>query len=393
MTKYKRIVIAYACEDSGSEPGVGFFWTKAIANTFDKGKVLLITRKNNNVSKLKELSSIEVKGIDFPKSLLFIKKIIGVRLYYNIWQFMVLFYLLGNYSKFRKTIVHQVTFTPMYYPPIFFLLPFKFVWGPLGGGESYPLKYLKVLKKRDTLKEIIRLFIRYSIYVNPIFYFACIRSYKIICSTPESANMIPKMFRKKVEIELMVSDNDKNIIKKQKSKTIILANRLIDWKMTDLFVESFYEFKNENNTDYKLIIIGDGPYFSNIEPYIDSEKIIHYKRFNDRQEMLDLLKNSSLFVSMSLRDSGAASLLEAISYGIPFLVSNSGAHKIYLNRGVGFGFDLDNYDDDKIKVKNILFKILNDEDLLKVESENIINCFKSYFSEEQKFNRIKKIIA
>lgn len=393
MTKYKRIVIAYACEDSGSEPGVGFFWTKAIANTFENEKVLLITRKNNNVSKLKELNSIEVKGIDLPKSLLFIKKIIGVRLYYIIWQFIVMFYLLGNYNKFRKTIVHQVTFTPMYYPPIFFLLPYKFVWGPLGGGESYPLKYLKVLKKRDVIKEISRLFIRYSIYINPIFYFACIRSYKIICSTPESANMIPKMFSKKVEIELMVSDNDKNLIKKQKSKTIILANRLIDWKMTDLFVESFYEFKNENNTDYKLIIIGDGPYFSNIEPYIDSEKIIHHKRFDDRQEMLDLLKNSSLFVSMSLRDSGAASLLEAISYGIPFLVSNSGAHRIYLNRGVGFGFDLDNYDDDKIKVKNILYKILNDEDLLKVESENVINCFKSYFSEEQKFNRIKKIIA
>jgi glycosyltransferase involved in cell wall biosynthesis len=392
MRTYRRIVIAYACEDSGSEPGVGYYWTKSIAGIVNNERVLLITRKNNKVHELINGSNIDLKGIDFSPKYIFIKKYIGVRLYYIMWQFLVLFYLIKQYKQYKKSIIHQVTFTPMYYPPIFFILPFKFIWGPLGGGETYPLKYLKALKLKDSVKEIFRQFIRYSIFVNPLFYFACVRSVKIICSTPETANMIPVMFKKKVEVELMVFDSDKELVKLQKEKTIIIANRLIDWKMSQLFVESFYEFKNENKTEYKLLIIGSGPYFNKIKCYIDNETIIHYKRFEHREEMLKLLKKASLFVSMSLRDSGAASLLEAISYGIPFLVSNSGAHRVFLNRNIGFGFELENYKSDKIKIKNILNKILQDEEVLLKESNKVFDSFNSFFSEDKKRERIQKII-
>lgn len=393
MNKFSRIVIAYACEDSGSEPGVGFYWTKAIAKADEGNKVLLLTRKNNKVFELTKLNNIEIKGIDLPSSLLFIKRIIGVRLYYIIWQFLVFSHIIINFRNYKSAIIHQVTFTPLYYPPIFFLLPLKFIWGPLGGGETYPLAYLKSLKLKDRIKEIVRQFIRHSIYINPIFYFACFRSVKIICSTPESASMFPKMFRKKVEVELMVFDSDKEIVQQEKEKTIIIANRLIDWKMTHLFVESFYEFKKDNKTGYKLLVIGDGPYYDKIEKFIDGKTVIHFKRFEERIEMLSLLKKASLFVSMSLRDSGAASLLEAMSYGIPFLVSNSGAHKVYLEKGIGYSFNLKSFSEDKVKIKNILKNILYDKQELAKESDKVLNCFYSYFSENKKTKRIKKTIT
>jgi hypothetical protein len=354
-------------------------------------KILLITRRNNEVSEISNLGNVTFKGVDLPLSLIFIKKLIGVRLYYFIWQFLVFIQLIKRFNFYKKSFVHQITFTPMYYPPIYFLLPFKFIWGPLGGGETYPLNYLKSLKKRDILKEGIRTLIRYSIYINPIFYFACVNSDKIICSTFESAKMIPKKFKSKIHVELMVFDKNKNL-SKEKEKTIIIANRLIDWKMTHLFVESFFEFNKEKKTEYKLIIVGNGPYFDKIKPFIDNEKILHYNRFENRNDMLNLLKKSSLFVSMSLRDSGAASLLEAISYGIPFLVSNSGAHRIFLNKEIGFGFDLENFEKDKLKIKKTLNKILK-ENILEMESNKVIKQFHSYFSEEQKISRIKSILS
>ncbi|WP_111709968.1 glycosyltransferase [Lutibacter citreus] len=386
-----RIIIAYACENKGSEPGVGYYWTKAISDIFEKESILLITRKNNDVSSLFKNKNLKVKGIDLNRRFLFLKKILGVRIYYFIWQFLVFIHLLFNHKNYKNVIIHQLTFTPMYFPPIFFILPYKFVWGPIGGGESFPIKYLSAFKIIDIIKELLRLLMRYSIYINPLFYAGCINSTNIICSSPDSANMIPKIFHKKVSTEIMVFDEDKEISTLKKSKTIVIANRLIDWKMTHLFVQAFYEFTNENKTEYTLTIIGDGPYYDKIKPFLENKNIFHFKRFEHREDMLSHLKKASLFVSMSLHDSGAASLLEAMSYGVPFFVTNTGAHKVYLNKKVGFSFDLESYNDDLEKIKLSLKKLLND-DILSVESDKIMNCYNNYFREEVKIKRIKTIL-
>ena len=395
MRRYDRIIIAYACEDSGSEPGVGYYWTKAIASICKNEKILLLTRKNNNVNEIVDNKTLFVQGIDLPKRLLFTKKIIGTRVYYFVWKLLVFFHLLSNLKEYKGAIIHQLTFTPMYYPPIYFILPFKFIWGPLGGGESFPLSYLKAFKLIDALKELYRIALRNSIYINPLFYLGCSKSIKIICSSPDSAMMIPNCYRHKVVVEIMVFDKDKSVEIRNPEKNIIIANRLIDWKMTHLFVEAFFEFIATNPTDFKLIIIGDGPYYSKIEPFIDNHKIIHYNKFKKREDMLQLLKNASLFVSTSLHDSGAASLLEAISYGVPFLVSKTGAHHVYLEKGIGFAYELDSYNRDKEKIKIILGKVLlnSDSTILVNESKKIMKCYNEYFSEEPKTSRIKQIIT
>ena len=381
----KRIIIAYACEDAGSEPGVGYFWTKTLSEIYKNDEIILITRKNNNVDQLNISKKI---GLDLNKSLIKIKKLLGTRVYYFIWSFLVLIHLVKNYNKYKGATVHHITFTPIYYPPIYFILPFNFIWGPIGGGEKYPLTYIKDMKLMDSIKELLRLVLKYSVYVNPLFYFGCINSSKIICSTSDTANMIPKIFKNKTIVELMVFDEDKDNQNIDIRKDIVIANRLIHWKMTHLFVEAFYEYRNIYPNDYRLIIIGNGPYLNKIEKYIDSIKIIHVKRFNDRKDMLAILKNSSLFVSMSLRDSGAASLLEAISYGIPFLVTNSCAHKVFLEQNIGFSFDLENFDKDKQKIIKVLHSILKDSQVLKNERKKIISVYKEYFSETKKIQRI-----
>ena len=381
----KRIIIAYACEDAGSEPGVGFYWTKTLANVYKDDETILITRKNNNTDSLNISKTI---GIDLNSPFLKIKTILGTRIYYLIWSFLVFIHLLVNYKTYKGSIVHHITFTPIYYPPIYFILPFNFIWGPIGGGETYPVSYLKNMKIIDILKETIRFFLKYSIYINPLFYFGCKNSSTIICSTSDTAALIPNRYKNKTIIELMVFDEDKHNDHVSIKKDIVIANRLINWKMTHLFVEAFYTYNKDYSSDYRLLIIGDGPYFKYIEKYIDNEKIIHIKRFEKRTDMLSILQNSSLFVSMSLRDSGAASLLEAISYGIPFLVTDSCAHKVFLEQNIGFSFTLENFNTDKIKIVKLLKSILENEEILINERKKIISVYDSYFSEDGKAKRI-----
>jgi glycosyltransferase involved in cell wall biosynthesis len=390
--KKKRIIIAYACEDAGSEPGVGYYWTKSFAKIYPNEEITLITRKNNNVSELEKDYNITKIGVDLNKPLLRIKKWFGVRVYYQIWLLLVFFHLLINYNKYRGSIVHHITFTPVYYPPIYFLLPFNFIWGPVGGGETYPLSYLKNMTIKDKLKELFGIFLKYSIYVNPLFYIGCINSSKIICSTSDTAKMIPKVFKNKVVIELMVFDQDKRKEEVKIKKDIVIANRLINWKMTQLFVKAFSEYSKFYDNEYRLIIIGNGPYYNEIQEYIDDKKIIYIKRFDKREDMLAVLKSASLFVSMSLRDSGAASLLEAVSYGVPFLVTDSGAHKVFLEKDIGFSFSLESFDKDKDKIIVLLKSILENDEILKEEKNKIYNVYNSYFNEFSKINRIKELL-
>jgi hypothetical protein len=78
---------------------------------------------------------------------------------------------------------------------------------------------------------------------------------------------------------------------------------------------------------------------------------------------------------------------------VPFLVSKAGVHHVYLDKGIGFGFELDNFKSDKEKIKILLGKLLSDPAILVSESQKIIECYKDYFSEKPKTSRIKHIIA
>jgi len=387
----KHTIIAYACEDTGSEPGVGYHWVKKISELTTTKDITVITRKNNDVSNLIDTYNIKKIEIDLPDNLIFIKKIVGTRIYYLIWKFLVFVHLLNNFSNYNKGIVHHITFTPVYYPPIYFCIPFEFYWGPIGGGEKYPTAYYKSMKVRGLVGELFRSILKYTIYVNPLFYLGCYRSIKIICSTDETCQLIPKLYRNKVVVELMVMDVDKNDLVDSGDNTIIIANRLINWKMTHLFVDAFNSYSNISNNQFKLIIIGDGPCFNKIQPYIDNVRIFHHRRFKERKEMLNILKNSSLFVSMSLRDSGAASLLEAISYGIPYLITDSGAHKLFLKNGIGYSFKLNNYNDDKTTIINLLSNLLNDKIKLQKERKKVKNFYNTVFSEAAKQKRLSEI--
>ena len=70
----KRLIIAYACEEKGSEPGVGYYWTKAIAELSKNDEIIVITRKNNDISNLEKEYKIQKIAIDLPDSLISIKK-------------------------------------------------------------------------------------------------------------------------------------------------------------------------------------------------------------------------------------------------------------------------------------------------------------------------------
>jgi glycosyltransferase involved in cell wall biosynthesis len=88
--------------------------------------------------------------------------------------------------------------------------------------------------------------------------------------------------------------------------------------------------------DCKLLIVGNGPLTSSLQPsYSKLDNIIWLGFVGDEQERIKLLRGSDVFILPSLVEGLSLSLLEAMSCGIACVATNAGADGEVLEGGAG----------------------------------------------------------
>jgi glycosyltransferase involved in cell wall biosynthesis len=88
--------------------------------------------------------------------------------------------------------------------------------------------------------------------------------------------------------------------------------------------------------DCKLLIVGDGPLRTSLEPFYDSEYGIIWLGFvADEQRRIDILRGSDVFILPSLAEGLSLSLLEAMACGIACVATDVGADGEVLEGGAG----------------------------------------------------------
>lgn len=86
----------------------------------------------------------------------------------------------------------------------------------------------------------------------------------------------------------------------------------------------------------KLLIVGDGPLKSSLEPFYGSESGIIWLGFvADEQRRIEILRGGDVFILPSLVEGLSLSLLEAMACGIACLATDVGADGEVLNQGAG----------------------------------------------------------
>ncbi|WP_414527560.1 glycosyltransferase family 4 protein [Nodularia chucula] len=86
----------------------------------------------------------------------------------------------------------------------------------------------------------------------------------------------------------------------------------------------------------KLLIVGDGPLKSSLEPFYGSESGIIWLGFvADEQRRIEILRGADVFILPSLVEGLSLSLLEAMACGIACLATDVGADGEVLNQGAG----------------------------------------------------------
>jgi glycosyltransferase involved in cell wall biosynthesis len=157
-SRFKILICAYACNPvKGSEEGVGWGWVKAISKyhelhvitaEFHRGDIeAVISQRPDNFENIhfhyvphkSWYYSVNSKGWLFIEGSVF-KPLMNYA--YRFWQRDAFALAKELHKKHGFDLVHQLTYVGFRFPGHLWKLDIPFVWGPIGGIENTPWRFL-----------------------------------------------------------------------------------------------------------------------------------------------------------------------------------------------------------------------------------------------------------
>jgi glycosyltransferase involved in cell wall biosynthesis len=147
-----------------------------------------------------------------------------------------------------------------------------------------------------------------------------------------------------------------------KGEYFLFVGRLVPEKAPHRLIKAFKEIDTAKN----LVIAGGSSMTNDYEEYLknlakDDSRII-FTSYVYGEDLQELYSNAFAYISASELEGLPLTLLEAMSYKLPCLVSNIAPHVEVIgeNNRYGYLFDLDNPDDLRFKLIDLLTKNEND---------------------------------
>jgi glycosyltransferase involved in cell wall biosynthesis len=121
-----------------------------------------------------------------------------------------------------------------------------------------------------------------------------------------------------------------------RAKKIIFVGRLIERKGVQDLITAFLKI---NFKDWKLIIVGRGPYKKALKNLAQDNKKIIFTGQLEQKEIIAALRTATIFVNPSYLEGLPTSILEAMACGVPVIATNvGGTPDIIENRENGLLF-------------------------------------------------------
>jgi len=337
-----RILIsAYACEpEKGSEPGVGWNWVRQIARFHE---VWVITRANNREPIEKALATKPLPNahwiyFDLPGWARFWKKgQRGVHAYYYLWQLGAYFVARKLHREVGFDLGHHVTFVNDWLPTFLCLLPFPFVWGPVGGSmHRAPLRFWKEFGWRGVLYEMIRtVAIFWGRHLDPLVWLTRRKTRAIITMSNGAMAGLPPSVQKKafplgnvgfspVEVPQTLGECSTGTgpLSGSRTSVVFTTGRLVHWKGYSLLLKATAMCLRQGG---KLVVWigGSGPAERPLRSLVRSLDIGEHVKFlghlRDRNSVFSHLLACDMFVMPTLHDGPPVVFLEAMAVGKPVI--------------------------------------------------------------------------
>ncbi|MCF8069445.1 MAG: glycosyltransferase family 4 protein [Desulfobacterales bacterium] len=356
----KILISAYTCRPNrGSEAILGWNWIIQLATR--GAEVFVITREMNkkeieqHVLKTQIPSNIYFLYYDNYSLLPLLKSFKSKfrYLYYYAWQWGAYKAATKANNKYQFDLVHHVTWVQVRMPSFMGKLGIPFVHGPVGGGESAPIRIRSVLGLKQWLIDLYRECWTLISLADPFVRKTFRQSTRLLVNAPETKRYLPKWAHSKTYQQLAIAYEFRNI----EAKPIVQNdNKLNGLKL--LFVGRFLGLKGmaiglsafsrllQKYPESKLTLVGKGPaekQWRRKSAKLEIDKHLEWIDWLPKHEVEKLYSNYDALIFPSLHDSGGFVVLEAMSYGLPVVCLNIGGPGVIVNDHCGIKVNVYNH--------------------------------------------------
>ena len=202
----------------------------------------------------------------------------------------------------------------------------------------------------------------------------------------ELCSLIKSWKVKKLITFLANGTNIKEVTEKPQYRyDLICISRLVSWKNIKIHIDI------ANEIGMSLAIVGTGPEEKELKSYTKAKNCeVTFLGEKNKSQIETLLRQSKVFIIMSEYEGLSFSLLEAMSFGLPAIVSDIPSNTSVIRNGE---------DGVVLKIDNWQSRILEIEDLFKNEqkyqlySTNVKQRIQKDFNEEKQFAITEKLLS
>jgi glycosyltransferase involved in cell wall biosynthesis len=328
----KILIVGHACAPGlGSEPGFTWNWAWHLSRTNqvwviahpeykDRVERFLAAQPNERLHFIwatpKSRFDYWTPGRDQER---------GIRLHYWLWVKEAYRQAVLLYKEVNFDLVHHVSWSTIAVPPPFWKLPAVAVWGPVGGGQSFPLAFVSQLRY-NRIKEALRSLNLMLLPFAPKLHRSLASANLVLATNHETKNLLERAGAKRVDLFLdcgidrrLTAPSPRTA---EKQITLLWAGRLEPQKGLTIALHALAECRY---SEIRFLVAGSGTEQTEMESLTRSLGLTDRVEFLGRvphETMAALFQSCDAFVFTSLRDSFGSVVLEAMSNGLPVIALN-----------------------------------------------------------------------
>lgn len=232
-------------------------------------------------------------------------------------------------------ILHEPAPVSAVLPSVMFCLGVPVVIGPMNGGMTFPPAFNTMAGRFErVLYRLTRVLSTVFNILIPGKFFANI----LLVANQRTKDALPKLRLGQV---LEIVENGVfsvvDVPKKVQVKPItdvLYVGRLVDWKAVDIAIDAI----NTCKSNVKLTILGDGPLKNELVQYAKklAPNQIVFAGMVPHEKTNQYYDEADIFILPSIRECGGAVVLEAMSRGLPAIVTAWGGPADYITNETGF---------------------------------------------------------
>jgi glycosyltransferase involved in cell wall biosynthesis len=321
------MLAAACCPGRGSEPGVG--WHRAVqAARYCDTWVLCPENENSQVLRRHLATHGDIPGLNFsfvPRGpvLNFLSRVPG--LYYtsyNLWHRRAYRVARQLHAEVGFDLVHQVTLCGYREPGYLWRLGVPFVWGPVGGTQNYPWRFLGQAGWLGGLREALRSVAnRVQLRFSPRVRRAAREAAALLAANSTVQRDFARAHGRTPELLLetglpQVAEAPRE--PRPGPLRLLWSGELCPWKALSLLIEALARLPGD--VAWELNILGRGPLQGRWQRLAARRQVadrIRWLGWLPHAEALRQYDWADLFVFTSLRDTSGNVVLEALASGVP----------------------------------------------------------------------------